>query len=194
MALFPTEIDTTKMTCGEKTDRTGNNTEESGDYSIPVYHDGKSLFLQVDDVRIVFGLLTYSNPQNNNTRYSTGIDADDKKFRYVMDVMEQIEEWVNDAPLIPLGTTYFSFIRTNANKQSHIRVKVPGTRNNRLNCMLYVNEREYCKPHVDTFKQYIEHNTRASAILKLNDVWCCAEKFGVSWCLDSIRITTNGFR
>lgn len=194
MAYFPSEFKSEELTTGEIVQRGGTNGD---DFSMPIKYDGRPLFLQLNDVRIVFGLMSYTTPQGNYQRFSTGICAD-YMDDLTVDCFEQIEQWVKErAPQSDEGGVekkYFSFIRTNQHGRKHIRVKVPSTRNDRLNLMMYVNDREYCKPRTNTFTQYIEHNTIANVIIKLGGLWSSGDKYGVSFTLDSIIIQPRQFR
>lgn len=187
---FASEIDATKFGLGPVKHH-NNNT----DTSTPMLIGGRPIVVQMDDVKMLFGVMSYQTPQAGHVRRSTAICAQaDELPKDECDFLQKLEAWVKGNHGLLDNPTFYSTVKASANGESHIRVKIPGTRNERANITLYVNEREYHKPAFETLATYLEHNTKASVIIELGDVWCSGGKFGVSWKLKSIAISTPLFR
>lgn len=189
--FYPNEIDVSDLMYSKRIEY------KNGDWSEPILYDHQPLTLQLMNVKCLFGILNYSNPQqssqNKPPKFSTAIclDQDNQSVRDMVEFITRIEGDIASF-YRHKNLNFVSTIKTNKKKERHLRIKLP-VRNKQLQFNVYCNKRKVSFDVYD-LEQELFHGREINIMIQLNAVWCSGGKVGVSWKLVAIEFTNKQFR
>lgn len=185
---FPSEINLTQISLGKETSY--NKT----DWSRLIHYGGGDLTIQLNEAKILFGLLSYSDPQKARGKESTGIcmDAKTKGTIEFREMCENLEKKMVTLYSKTNNHQFVSCLKTNKMKDTHLRVKVPFKYNSPKFAVFINRDKTLVKK--EDMKTVIAHGMIADVLLCLNPLWSSGGKFGISWKLAGIAVTIPDLR
>jgi hypothetical protein len=185
--FFANEVNTDLIDFDEK------NGYQNGDWSRPILYEGFELVVQLNDAKILFGILNYKNPQNPvREKVSTGICMEKKEAQPFLHLVNELEKLV-DQCFGGNGCEFISSVKRSRRGERHLRVKMP-VGFGRAQFDVFHNAAKKQAMSVAELKEEFYHGREVNIMLALNPVWCSGFKFGVSWRLEAVEMTAPVFR
>lgn len=187
--LYPSEVSLNDLELGTSNDHI------DGDFSVPIYHCGEPLVIQLSNCIDLFGVLGYRNPtgHSNTIRYSTGICMSNSNptIRHFAQIVRELEKMVKHE-FAQKDWTFISTIKANKKGEKHLRVKLP-FKYNAMQFEVYNNKKRIFVD-INVLKEALTHGRTIDVILQLNPVWCSGKKYGISWKMCAIDFQQKQFR
>ena len=165
-------------------------------FSSAFIYDGEPLCVQLPLTRCVFGLITYTNPQNiMKRRVSTGLcmDGVSDLDKYVHNFMTFVDSFARTCSISGSVFEFVPCVKVNKRGQSHLRIKIPQCDRGDANIELYLNGKFIVNPSLVELTNWISHDRKIEVIIQLCPLWYSGSKCGVSWKLKCLKVDTVGF-
>lgn len=188
--LFPHEVVLENLTQGNKYEYPNK------DWSQPIYYNNTRLYVQINDAKTLFGVMSYNNPQASQdaqTRFSTGmcLDQNNQQIKDFITLNTKIESMVK-AMQTNTQSEFITTMKTNPKGEKHLRLKLP-VRSGVPQFDVLIDKQ---RVNVDrpTLESKLHHGRVVNLIIGLNAVWHSGNKYGISWRVVAIEFSTTQFR
>jgi hypothetical protein len=186
----PEDVDPHRILPGSVFDHPG------GDWSKTLQYEGNELCIRINNARLIFGIVEYSNPSGQtqiSKRYSTALCLDhlshdtQRLGALILAIEEIAKQELDDKEF-----NFISTVKVNSKEESSVRIKVPIRNSNVLMFSVYINGTKQMITF-DDLKKLIYHDMIVDVIVSLGALWCSGGKYGISWKLKAVGINEHNF-
>lgn len=187
---FPSEIDMKYFSILEKVDRGTNS------WSCRLLYKDKPLTIQTPILPVAFNLNGYKyNENSTKENFSISVTLDPK-----IDGVQTLKEFIETIDNTVINTfkeefeknkrdtTFISSIKISKDVKFEPTLRCKMVSNTtRFKCKITINNKSL-SDEIKTVKAKVCKGTKVKLVLQLNPVWCCDNKYGVSWQVLALNI------